>query len=552
MFVSQIYDEAAEILATTNQEKVFRKLTQAVQTLMESGHYFHTTNEVDVCTGWDEQTITLPRGIEVPLGVNVDGSPTYFRGRLFQYHVNKGGMYNPVDWAWDDRGFVSTVMDIRQPSQVLAIAEHQGDAGKEIRLIGTDSNNRELRTQAPDGTTIDGLIIPIHAQSDYPLGGLLADDVTIVTRSVAVSPLTKFISSAVHQLSSGQAVVLSLGSGTLPSYLTVGKTYYVGTKSTPTDLNGEKTIELYQTSLDAQYKSNPIALQSIQNAGTINLTDSRPTNLLTTVKMDSIPPITIDTPNEVTFSTQSGGLFSGSLPSPLSAGITYFANPLDSYNLQVYETLNDAQNRINPIFMTGNSGKFNIDVRKAASPQTTLSFAVKHYYSSGDQVQAYTSGGTLPSPLLAGQNYFVNVIDAYTVSIHENASDAIASTTSVLINPIILTDSGTGTNALVKLIPASSTLGTTSQITATGFPIAQPTGSGASANAVVTGVLTSVTVNSGGVYASGDTVTITFSAPANVPAGQIATTATGIVNLIPTSVGATTYKIASISISNAD
>ena len=72
MFVSQIYDEAAEILATTDQKKVFRKLTQAVQTLMESGHYFHTNQEVDVCTGWDGQTITLPRGIEVPLGVNVD------------------------------------------------------------------------------------------------------------------------------------------------------------------------------------------------------------------------------------------------------------------------------------------------------------------------------------------------------------------------------------------------------------------------------------------------------------------------------------------------
>ena len=64
MFVSEIIDEASEILATTDQNKVFRTLTQAVQILMESGHYFHTNQEVDVCTGWDGQTITLPRGIE--------------------------------------------------------------------------------------------------------------------------------------------------------------------------------------------------------------------------------------------------------------------------------------------------------------------------------------------------------------------------------------------------------------------------------------------------------------------------------------------------------
>jgi len=487
MFVSQIYDEAAEILATTDQKKVFRKLTQAVQTLMESGHYFHTNQEVDVCTGWDGQTITLPRGIEVPLGVNVDGSPTYFRGRLFQYHVNKGGMYNPVDWAWDDRGFVATVMDIRQPSQLVAISEHSADAGGQIRVIGTDSNNRDLRTQMPDGTTVDGILVPIHAQTDFPLGSIEPDGVTIQTRDVAVAPFTKFTSTSAHELQSGQSAVLSLGSGTMPSFIYAGQTYYIG-------VDDANTIQLYQNSLDAKAGTNPVFLQSILNAGTITLTDARPSNLLTAINLQSTPTIAIDSPNELTFSVGSGTGFSSFLPSPLAANTTYFGQQLDSSNIQVYSTITDAQNGTNPVLLTGNSGQFNTDIRKAIAPQTTLSFAVQHYYQNGDQVQAFTSGGTLPTPLIAGQNYFVHVIDNYTVSIHTNTADATTGT-----NPIVLTDDGSGTNSLVKLIAATSTAGTTNQITANGLKIPTPTvTSTANAIATVSGSVTRVNITSGG------------------------------------------------------
>jgi hypothetical protein len=487
MFVSQIYDEAAEILATTDERKVFRKLTQAVQILMESGHYFHTNQEVDVCTGWDGQTITLPRGIEVPLGVNVDGSPTYFRGRLFQYHVNKGGMYNPVDWAWDDRGFVATIMDIRQPSQLVAVSEHNADAGGQIRVIGTDSRNRELRTQMPDGTTIDGVLVPIHAQTDFPLGSIEPDGVTIQTRSTAISPLSKFVSATAHQLNSGQSGVLSLGSGTMPNFIYAGNTYYIG-------VDDANTIQLYQNSLDAKAGNNPIFLQSILNAGNVILTDARPSNLLTAINLQSTPTITIDSPNNIAFSVGAGAGFAPALPSPLVANTTYFAQSLDATNLQVYSSILDAQNGTNPVLLTGNSGKFNTDIRKQIAPQTTLSFSVKHYYQTGDQVQTFTSGGTLPTPLIAGQNYFVFVIDDNTISLHTNAGDA-----STGVNPITLTDNGSGTNSIVKLIDATSTTGTINQITAPNLNIPAPlVTTPASAIASVSGGVTNIRITKGG------------------------------------------------------
>lgn len=616
MFVSQIFDEAAAILATTDQKLVFRKLTQAVQTLMESGHYFHTQQEVDVCTGWDGQTITLPRGIEVPLGVNIDGSPMYFRGRLFQYHINKGGMYNSVDWAWDDRGFVSTIMDIRQPSQLVAVAEHSTDAGKQIRVIGTDGNNRELRTQFPDGTSADGILIPIHAQSDFPYGTIEPDGVTIQSRSVAVTPLSQFLSAAAHQLSSGQAAVLTLDSGTIPSVLIAGNTYFVGVDS-------DNTIKLYQTALDAKAGTNFITLQSIIGAGQVKLTDSRVTNLLTAVNLVSVPPITIDSPNSLTFSvggaiatatisagavtavtlvtggtgyitaptitfvggggtsasvnavvangavtgftSLSGGsgyttaplvVFSaatGSLPSPLVAGTTYFAQSLDATNLQVFESLSDAQYSTNPITLTGNSGKFNVDLRKEIAPQTTIRFQFRHYYTTGDEVEVYTSGGSLPSPLLAGQKYYVHVITDLEVSLHLTPADAIASTPTLLVNPITFTDEGFGTNSMVKLIPATTTTGTTSQLTAAGLQIPTPTQTTiASANVSVTGSVINVRITSGGSrYTS--TPPVVFSAPPSPPAGtnQITSTATGYAVMVPDATGSTTFAVGSIVITSS-
>jgi hypothetical protein len=546
MFVSQIFDEASAILATTDQKLVFRKLSQAVQTLMESGHYFHTQQEVDVCTGWDGQTITLPRGIEVPLGVNIDGSPMYFRGRLFQYHINKGGMYNSVSWAWDDRGFVSTIMDIRQPSQLIAVAEHSADAGGQIRVIGTDGSNRELRTQYPDGTSVDGILVPIHAQSDFPYGTIEPDGVTIQSRSVAVTPISQLLSATAHQLSSGQGAILSLNSGTMPSILVAGNTYFIG-------VDDDLTIKLYQTSLDAKAGTNFITLQSIIGAGQVKLTDSRVTNLLTAVNLQSVPPITIDSPNPLTFSVGAGAGFAPALPSPLVEGSTYFAQTLDATNLELYGSLSDAESRTNPITLTGNSGKFNVDLRKEIAPQTTIVFNFKHYYTTGDEVEVYTSGGSLPSPLLAGQKYYVNVISDLIISLHITPADALASTASLLVNPIVFTDEGFGTNSVVKLIPATTTTGTTSQLTAAGLQIPAPTQTTtASANVTVTGSVTSVRITNGGSkYTSAPTVT--FSAPPTPPSGtsQVASRATGYAVMVPDAVSSTTYAVGSIVITSS-
>ena len=531
MFVEQIFEECAEILGTTDEKRVYRKITQAVQTLMESGHWMQSTAEVDVCTGWDRCTIALPRGIDVPLAVNIDGSPVYFRNRLFQYHVNKGGRYNPVEWAWDDRGYTATLMEIIQPSQLVAVAESENDVGKIIRVTGIDGNNRDLRSQLKDGTGVDGLLIPIHSQSDFAYGTIAADDATIRTREVAISPINKFTSATPHTLDSGQGMSVTAISGTIPVPLSNGQTYYIGVLDA-------LTLQIYNDSLNAQAGNYPISLQSIVGAGPLKFLDSRTSLVVTALQFASAPTIEITTANPITFPSGQA------LPAPLKSGVTYFGNLLDSTHLQIFGSISDAQANVNEVHTTGSINPINVDIRKEIVPETKLTFSVDHYLSQGDQVQVFTSGGTLPQPLIANQNYFVNIIDTKAVSIHTTQADALASSPTNFINPIKITTAGVGSISLIKLIPASAVAGESSQITAPGLSIASPTGAGANFTPIVVGSVVSVNLSDQGSGYTADP-TVTFSPPPAPPSGSTISVRTATGYAIRNSI---TYQISSIVI----
>ena len=535
MFVDQIFEECAEILGTTDEKRVYRKITQAVQTLMESGHWMQSTADVDVCTGWDGCTIALPRGIDVPLAVNVDGSPVYFRNRLFQYHVNKGGKFNTVEWAWDDRGYVATLMQVIQPSQLVAIAESENDVGKIIRVTGTDSNNRDLRSQLKDGTGVDGLLIPIHSQSDFAYGTIAPDDATIRTREVTITPISKFASTTPHTLDSGQGMAITANplTGTIPVPLSNGQTYYIGVLDA-------LTIQIYNDSLNAQAGNYPLSLQSIVGAGPLKFLDSRTSFVVTALQFASAPTIEITTANPLTFPSGQ------TLPIGLRSGVTYFGNLLDATHLQVFSSISDAQANVNEVHTTGSTNPINVDIRKEIVPETKLTFSIDHLLTQGDQVQVFTSGGTLPQPLLANQNYFVNIVDTKAVSIHTTQADAVASSPTNFVNPIKITSAGVGTISLIKLIPASAVAGEASQITAPGLSIASPSGAGANFTPIVVGSVTSVNLSDQGSGYTADP-TVTFSAPPAPPLGSTISVSTATGYAIRNSI---TYQLSSIVIDN--
>jgi hypothetical protein len=491
MFVSQIFDEASEILGTTDSTRIFRKLTQAVQTLMESGHWLQTNAEMDICTGWDGVTITLPREIDVPLAVNVDGSPLYFRNRLFQYHINKGGINNSVEWAWDDRGYVATMMDIIQPSQLIAVAESDNDVGKLLRVVGTNSNNRQIRSQTDEGVGVDGLLLPIHSQTDFQYGTITPDGGTVRSRHGQISPLGLLTSTTPHTLNSGEQVLVSMVSGSIPTPLKSGQNYYVGVVDA-------YSVRLYNDSLNAQVGNYPIAFQSIVGAGQMLLQDLRPSQVVTALQLTSAPLIAVSTANPIYFPNQL-------LPAPLQTGPTYYANLIGPQTLQIFKSVSDAENNVNPVYTTGSTAQIQVDIRKEIAPQTQFDFGVDHFFTTGDQVQATSNGGVLPQPLITGTNYYVRVITARSLTLHNTAADALTGN-----DPINCITSGSGTNSLVRLIPGSVSVGTQSNILASGLNLPLATGSGATAKAVPSGIITGTSItNGGGGYTTNPAVTIT-------------------------------------------
>jgi hypothetical protein len=427
-------------------------------------------------------------------------------------------MFSPVQWAWDDRGFTATAMEIIQPSQLVAIAEVENDVGKVIRVLGTNDGNVPLRSQLENGTGVDGVLIPINSKNDFPLGVILPPDQTIETRSVAIDPLTRFTTATPHQLTSGQGFNIASFAGTIPVPLSSGQVVYIG-------VIDAVTIQLFSDQNNAKNGNFPIKLQSIINSGTLTIKDSKPSNVVTALRFPPLPAnepsLPITTANPVAFPEQT-------LPPPLLAKVTYFANLIDPKNLQIFTSFQDAQNNVNPVYTTGSIAPIDIDIRKEILPESKLTFAIQHFYKQGDQVQAYTAGGTLPNPMIANQSYFVNVINEFTITLHESQADAIASTPTNPINPIKLIDAGVGSNFLVKLIASTYRSGEQAQVTAPGLNIPAPKGSGASFQAVVTGSVRSVTVTPGAGYTS--TPTIVFDLPPEPPfgSGQVVKQATGI------------------------
>jgi hypothetical protein len=557
MFVSEIYDELVEILATTDKAKVFRKLTQAVQVLMDSGHYFHLNQEVDVCTGWDQQTVTLPRGVEVPLAVNVDGSPQYFRGRLFQYSVNKGGMYNPVAWAWDDRGFVSTVMDIRQPSQLVAVAEHAADADLSIRVIGTDGNNRELRTQTLDGVGLDGISVPIHKISDFPFGTILPDPILIETRTSKIDPIVQFRTTEPHQFGVGEDVKITAtpdyfgALSVLPTPILEGEEYFVGS-------TGDQTLRLYRSQVDALAGNNPVVVSNMAEctADCMTLTNSRGVQLYTSVQLGSVPAIALDSPNEITFAPLNSSSY---LPFPLLANTTYFAAILDSTNLLIYDNATSAAALDDTyIPLSISSGNFYAYLRKPIAPQTKLTFTQDPGFVNGDSVQAYTANGVLPQPLIKGQAYYVHRISGdttYGCTLHLNYADSISGD-----NPINFITNGTGQNSIAKLFAATAYPGIKSNISAPGLSVpTSVSGSGAVVVPLVSGPVTSAQAVAGGSNYTSATCTFSdvggygyTSAPVVTLSGGVgsgaqftATVANGCVTVVNVTSGGSNYSDAS-------
>lgn len=159
LLVSDIWEDAEDIFGHCNEKKLLRWITDAVQLLANKGECDPLVGFVDLCVSG--QCVTLPREVETPLAVNINGSPARGRDELFVFHLNgPGERMESCDFTWVDEGNFFTYRDLQCPAKLIAFVEKQEDAGKKLRVFGYDDQNRPLRTDL-NGTWEDGLLVPM-------------------------------------------------------------------------------------------------------------------------------------------------------------------------------------------------------------------------------------------------------------------------------------------------------------------------------------------------------------------------------------------------------
>jgi hypothetical protein len=159
-----IYDDIAKILGNVGQFQIFDATTTGLEILCNKGHYDGLTGYVDIQTdGW--RYATLPRFVDQPVAIAINGRPAYMRNKWSEFHLNGpgsdeyGGQYmggaqfgswygfsGSGRWgqihAWDSVGEVVTIKPLQAVSQLVAVPDNIDDDLKTMRIYGYDETGK--------------------------------------------------------------------------------------------------------------------------------------------------------------------------------------------------------------------------------------------------------------------------------------------------------------------------------------------------------------------------------------------------------------------------
>jgi hypothetical protein len=523
MFVSEILDDVIEILGRCDREKALKRLTDAVKALQDEGDWNANIGVLDIRTFDDGGTVTLPRDVETPLAITIDGIPVFGRDEFSRFHLNGDGLTDErtVPWVWDDVGVVPSVMDIKTPGPIIARCDLKSDEGLLARIIGTDEFGNTLRQQNEDGEWVDGIFIPFALVPGVPTQKPL----TRIQKRIFKTSVMKFFSGASdHKLITGVRMQASALTGLFPQPLNNGFYYYIRS----VDSN---TVTIHNTRLDAQLNQSPIEVTKLSSDSSINLVDERLVSARTMVK-------TIGANGLNDFDIVSFG--ASTYPPEIKSSDIFYVKTAGTENFNIYRELQDAKTDEDPVNVTNPGVDFQLRQLLALSPVTTLNFSIVHNLITGDAVTIKNSGGDMPEPLVENTTYYVRKVDDFKITLHSTIADSNANT-----NSIVFTTLGSGISIVSKVIPISAvTLGASANIT-TSVPhnLSNPSGSGATGTATLTSqTVTSIAItNAGTGYQVSPIVRITggggtgATAAATVSGGRIVS-----VNVITGGTGYTT------------
>lgn len=158
MFVSSVYSDLKQIFASCTEAEIFRRTTDAVKAISDTGIVDINLAWMDICVC--DGCITLPRDVGTVLGVNVGGAPTLINNQWFQYHINgPGSGCVPCGYS-EEMGEVVTYKDPSGPVKLIAVVENASDNNTLLRVFGWDENGKRIYTEGAGGVLEDGFLVP--------------------------------------------------------------------------------------------------------------------------------------------------------------------------------------------------------------------------------------------------------------------------------------------------------------------------------------------------------------------------------------------------------
>lgn len=190
IIVGDIYEDACRAFGSMGQQFIFDRITTVMETLQNMSQWDPQIGYCDLQSfgGPDGRQfyITLPRYVEEVLAINVNGHPTKFENKWFEFHMNglhqdnfdgkfpfQSGASRPGTWSNRPRNQVEDMgefvlafdpLPVNQPFQLVAIARNNMDAGSSLRIYGYDIN--QLPIYDADGT--EGFLVPVGASGSVP------------------------------------------------------------------------------------------------------------------------------------------------------------------------------------------------------------------------------------------------------------------------------------------------------------------------------------------------------------------------------------------------
>ncbi|HYG24437.1 MAG TPA: hypothetical protein VEH04_16790 [Verrucomicrobiae bacterium] len=188
VLVENIWDEARQIVGNSNDQVVFKRITDAVELLANKGDWDPLMGTLDICVSG--RTIALPREVETVLAVNMVGQPAIPRDQLFSFHINGPGECGPeLAWQWMDLGEACVYREIECPSKLIGFCAEAEDANCELWVEGEDVNGNLVRTKVGN-TWVNGWKVPVFPNYQaLPADAPVFSRITRVRKPVTAGPV---------------------------------------------------------------------------------------------------------------------------------------------------------------------------------------------------------------------------------------------------------------------------------------------------------------------------------------------------------------------------